>query len=266
LYLCLFRKELLSPAALVNQFLLELVTLLPKLPADFTAEAVPFCACVIRNRGASRDEIDEEIGSMLGGVLREFGEVAEMAPLVACVEKIPIRQVRLEIYRAKGSIGEALDLLWRSEEDIPVCSAFCRECRDPTAAFEVLVRHLGAKVSEAKRIDLLFQLISENLDFIDIAQALEIIGADEDIEAIAPLIDQAYRQLVAVRKDTDLSAALAESDLFESEFEKRKAQAVRVRIKEGTVCAKCEKDLGLKFVVRGVDGLLYHKHCAGGDE
>jgi hypothetical protein len=266
LYLCLFRKELLSASALVNQFLLEFVALLQKLPPDFTAEAVQFCACVIRNRSAPRDEIDAEMGSMIGKVLREFADLVEMPPLIACVERIPVRQVRLEIYRAKGSIAEAIDLLWRSEEDIPACSAFCRDARDPTAAFEVLVRHLGAKVSDAKRIDLLFQLIAENMDLIDIAQALEIIGADEDIEAIVPLIDQAYRQVVAVRKDTDLSAALAESDLFESEFEKRKAQSVQVRIKEGTVCAKCEKDLGLRFVVRGVDGLLYHKHCSGGDE
>jgi hypothetical protein len=271
LFLTLFRSNLGNRPSLVAEYINLICPLLSAIrdQSSFNRSLVAFCVCVMRDSNASVDAIEEELGEHLIRVLRLFGkEVQEDIENIrkGMDERWP-KSVKVEIFRATGNIGEALNLLWGSDAspDIRACRHFCREMSEPAAAFGKLIEkiNLNPTFSPADRTKHLTDLLTRNMSAIDIPSAFKNLDANQPLEGeVATFLINSYRRLVALRKDTELEAAFAESNVFESEYQRIRLECQVLTLEPGTKCAKCGKDVNFKCVQREPNGMLCHIQCA----
>jgi hypothetical protein len=105
-------------------------------------------------------------------------------------------------------------------------------------------------------------LLARNMSAINIARALEDIDPNQSLDAVTAFLETSYRQLLVMRKDAELEAAIAESNVFESEYQKMKYQSVCLQLGEHEKCAKCGNEVNSRCVQRAPNGMLYHLQCA----
>jgi hypothetical protein len=270
LFLTLFRQNLGHPAAQVAEYLKTICPLLSSLHdgSSFNRKSVAFCTCVIRDPNIGIDVIEEELGQNLIKVLREFGKIVQddIRSIEACMDENWPKSVKVELFSATGKIEQALNLLWGDDEnpDIAECERFCREMNEPAAAFSTLIERINhnEKLAAVQRTDLLTRLLADNMSEIDIPSALAILNADQSLKGdIGTFLENSYRRLVALRKDTELEAAFAESNLFESEYQRIRLQCLVLTVTQGSKCSKCGKDLNFTCVQRAPNGSLCHIQC-----
>jgi hypothetical protein len=222
LYMILFRQNLGNRASLVAEYCRLICPLLSGV-RDQTAinrENFAFCACVIRDPEASVDAIEEELGDHLIRVLREFGrDVQEDIKSIetGMDERWP-KSVKVELFRATGKIEEALTLLWGSDDapDIKACKRFCRGMNEPAAAFAKLIEKINhnSHFLPAQRTEHLTRLLARNMSAIDIPSALANLDANQPLEGeVATFLENSDRKFDALRKEIDLEAAFAESNI-----------------------------------------------------
>lgn len=269
LYGTLFRRSLLNRADLVSEYISTVINLLISLrEPNFDRKRVAFCSCVIENPDASRELIEEELGTNFIEVMRKFANDIKASTLISFVSKIGVKKVQVEIYRATGKVQEAINLLWGDGDDkgIAACEQFCRENSDPAAAFQVLIRQMESHLPPDKKMTNLRKLLSENMSVIDISSALATIDSDQKLEDIAEFLEKSYRHLVAMRKDAELDAAFAKSNEFESEYQRVRCEYHRIELTSESKCARCGRDVNYKCVQRAPNGMLYHLQCMKDDQ
>ena len=104
-------------------------------------------------------------------------------------------------------------------------------------------------------------ILSRNMNMIDVPKALENINEDESVENVADFLEETYRTLVTMRKDAELDAAFAESNEFESTYQRIKLESQVIEIRNDTFCPKCKKPLNSNYFFRAPNGNLFHFNC-----
>ena len=269
LYGTLFRRSLLNRADLVTEYIRTVIGILIDLrQPNFDRTRVAFCSCVIENPNASDDLIEDELGTNFIEVMRKFANDIKASTLVSFVDKISVKKVQVEIYRATGNVQEAINRLWDggSRQGIDACEQFCRENSDPAAAFQVLIRQMESNLPADKKMQELRRLLSENMSVIDISSALATFDSNQRLEDIAEFLEKSYRRLVAMRKDAELDAAFAQSNKFESEYQRTRYECQCIELTSESKCARCHRDVNYKCVQRAPNGMLYHLQCMKDDQ
>jgi hypothetical protein len=182
--------------------------------------------------------------------------------LLTIVDNIKLKSVQVEIYTANNKIEQALDLLWKGETDFSVCEQFCQASPDPCAAFEVLMQQITKRVPPGDRLTVLMDLVARNVSAINIKSAFEHLDPDQSLDSVATFLESSYRTLLVMRKDAELDAAFAESNVFESEYQKLRYQCQCVVLDGNSKCAKCGREVNSTCVQRAPNGELYHMQCA----
>jgi hypothetical protein len=227
---------------------------------------------VIRDPNASVEAIQTELGEHLIRVLREFGKDVqeEIRSIETGMDDNWPKTVKVELFRATGKIEEALTVLWGCDDapDIRACKRFCREMAEPAAAFAKLIQKIqqNEQFTPDARTTHLTRLFERNMSAIDIPSALANLDSNEPLDGpMGKFLENSYRRLVALRKDTELEAAFAESNVFESEYQRVRLECQVLTLAPGTKCAKCGKDVNFKCVQREPNGMLCHLQCASPD-
>ena len=227
----------------------------------FNRESVSFCTCMINNPDASIQEIQEELGTNVITILRNY--TVDTTQLLSFVNQINIVKVQVEIYRAAGKVDEALSIIWGKGEnaDIQNCVQFCKESPDPSAAFERLLILMDDSLPSDKKTTIIMNLLSENMSEINISSAFSYISSDQPISKVIPFLENSYRSLVAMRKDAELDASFAAANEFETHYQAIKLESQCFQLRNSTVCSFCQKPLGYQYVQRAPNGMTYHYKC-----
>jgi hypothetical protein len=267
LFLTLFRRGIAS--AFVAEYLKTICPLLSSLHDErFDRESVAFCECVMADAAAPTSAIEAELARDLVQVLREFGRLVQddVKSIETCMDDNWPSSVKIELLSATGKIDQALGLVWGDDAspEIAQCEKFCRDAKDPAAAFSKLIERINqnGKFPPAKRTELLTRLIGDNMSAIDISAALAVLEADQALDGeIAAFLEKSYRSLVLLRRDAQLKAALTGAKLFETEYQSMTLQCRVVTLVQGARCSKCGKELAFTCIQRSRNGQLCHIQC-----
>jgi hypothetical protein len=208
LFLSLFRRGVAS--TFVAEYLKTICPLLSSLHDErFDRESVAFCECVMADAAAPKSAIEAELARDLVQVLREFGRLVQddVHSIETCMDDNWPSNVKVELLSVTEKIDQALGHVWGDDDSpqIAQCEKFCRDAKDPAAAFSKLIKRISAnrKFPPAKRTELLTRLIADNMSAINISAALAVLDPDQALgEEIAAFLEKSYRSLVSLRQDT----------------------------------------------------------------
>ena len=74
-------------------------------------------------------------------------------------------------------------------------------------------------------------------------------------------IEQAYSAVDTRRMNTETKAAFAESEEFESIYERTTLESKLVTVNAEMTCSHCGNPLGYRFIQMTPDGQFYHNKC-----
>ncbi|KAH0789473.1 transforming growth factor-beta receptor-associated protein 1 isoform X2 [Histomonas meleagridis] len=265
LYGLLSHKDLLNSSTYINEYANMICQLLSSIfQPNFSRDKVSFCTCIINNPNASLQEIESELGSYLTNVLRRFKDSINTEQLSTYANQINDVNIKVEIYRAAGKVEEALTLIWEqgNEPDLNKCVQFCKENNDSSKGFEILLKLMDNRLPSDKKTPLIMKLLAENMCEINISNAFSYIDANQPIDEVVPFLESSYRRLVALRRDAELDAAFAESNEFETGYQRMRLEAQVMELRCETVCAECGQALGFQYAQRAPNGLVYHHKCS----
>ncbi|KAK8896321.1 hypothetical protein M9Y10_014219 [Tritrichomonas musculus] len=270
-------KDIYNHSDLVNEYARNIFELLLEINNEsFDRGKVAFCKCVIENASTGTETpiemIKEELGDDFIDVLRTFPKEIDInSPAFQTNQISSIPRVQVEIYRATGNVEKALRLLWDEKQKNPdgndlkatvsVLEKFCKESEDSSSAFQILIKLLKEKLPNEQGMDVLMGILSRNMNMIDVPAALANINEDELVEKVAAFLEDTYRTLVTMRKDAELDAAFAESNEFESMYQRVRLESQSIEIRSDTICPKCKKPLNSLYLLRAPNGTLYHWKC-----
>lgn len=275
LYGVLDHKDMYNRTDLINQYARHIFQLLLEISEkSFDREKVAFCKCVIENTSSDVptpiEKIKEELGDDFINVLRRFPKEIDINnPTFQSNQISSNPRVQVEIYRASGKVEEALRLIWdenkkKIKDDPSIVQElenFCKESDDTSAAFQILIKLLKEKLPNEQGMKMQMGVLSRNMNMIDIPAALANINEDELVENVADFLEETYRTLVTMRKDAELDAAFAESNEFESMYQRIRLESQAIEIRNDTICPKCKKPLNSMYLLRAPNGTLYHWKC-----
>jgi len=259
----LHNREVITVKPLVNEIVLILIRFLLEIRSPkFQISELSFLNCMIENPKSSIDTAEKELSDELLGVLRAFRKDIATNDLMACVSKIPVTRVRIEIYSAAGCFEEALKILWsESNTKINDCEAYCQSCEDPPKGFSFLYRMMKGHMAKNDYIKALTAMLSRNLTIIDIGDAFSTIDDDESIESVIGDIIDVYHKVTNERASAQIECALAESLTFEREYEKTRLISGHMKITSDSLCSGCGKALGYQYICHTPSGKYYHNKC-----
>ena len=251
-------KDIISRRTFINELATGLIKLLisVKMP-NFNREDAAFLTCMINDKNSSLEQIEKEVSDDLIDVLRTFHEDVDIQALMPHVNQIQISRVQTEIYTAAGCLNEALLIVWNKGFD--ECVQFCRECDEPQKAFSCLMKIIHEKSKNPVKD--IITVINENVETVDIADALQYIDGEEDLSKVVDLISESYKILTSERRSREVAASFAESRAIEADYERAVLESGHISLGGDAVCAGCNKLLGSQYVVRTPNGLLYHYKC-----
>ena len=262
-------KDIVNRSDLANTYVKSIcdILILMNEPSTFTRDKVQFCKCVIANHDAPLDEIKEELEGYIIDILRQFQSSIDTKDLELKINQISSKRVKVEFFRASGNVLEALNLLWddSKEDNLSTLEQFCKESKIPTNAFMILIDIMKDKLPTEKKMEVLMDLLSRNMSVIDVSSALETLAEIEKLEDVASFLESSYRRLVTMRKDAELDAAFAESNEFESEYQKVRLESQSIALTSQKICPRCKQPIGYQYVLRAPNGELYHWKCIQGN-
>ena len=254
----LTHKDIISRKSFVNDLVTGLIKLLVTVrQPNFKREDAAFLSCMIKDKNCSLDQIEKDASDELINILRSFRDDIDIQALMPNVSQINIYRVQVEIYTAAGCLNEALQIVWSSGLD--ECIKFCRDYENPQQAFSCLFKLIHEKSDH--QIHDLERIITDNIEIIDVAEALNTIDDEEDLENVVGFISETYRKITTERRSKEISAAFAESRAKEAEYDRVVLESGHVSLDGEEVCAGCNKLLGSQYFVRTPNGLLYHPKC-----
>ena len=251
-------KDIISRRSFINELATGLIKILIAVrEPGFNREDAAFLNCMIADKKCSNEQIEKEVSDDLIDVLRKFHDDVDIQVLMPHVSKIQIPRVQIEIYTAANCIKEALLIVWKSGLD--ECIDFCRKCENPQSAFSQLFKIIHDNSSNhAKDIT---RVINENIEIVDIADALQNIDGEENLDNVIEYISGLYKKITTERRNREIAAAFAESRAKEADYERAVLESGHISLGGDAVCAGCGKLLGSQYVVRTPNGLLYHYKC-----
>jgi hypothetical protein len=253
----LFRKDVLSRADLLREYIQTMLNLLAHIRDDnFDFSLVGFCDYILEGNACDIGVIETELGEKLIEVLRRFRDVIDMKLVLSRAERVNLQNVKVEIYGYCGEIEKALDLLW---PNLNACESFCRQI---PLAFDELFRKIKDKMAVGEQTAAILSLIARNIEVIEnIDSALSSIDSSASLEAVGDLLEDCYRKLISRRRDAEIEAALAFSDQQEKELERVQLESQCMVLRTNSKCYKCGKEVNFRFVERTPEGYIGHLQC-----
>lgn len=263
----------------VNQMisLIKLINQSETNPSKFDKAQFQFTNTIINNPNASPSDIKKELNEMLCDFIIKYRSIIDPSILIKNISLFSSFDLKFEIYKSSQEYEKVFTLLSEKEDDYKKCEEYIGSEKDPKILqlFLVFAKKDIKNKKSLKNKDFssyVFEIISKFIEFIDIESSLSLIDEEKIIngtndqnssEKVGFLndIEQAYSSVNTLRMNTEIKAAFAESEEFESLYERTTLESKTVTLNGEMICAHCGNPLGYRFVQVTPDGQFYHNKC-----
>ncbi|KAK8888772.1 hypothetical protein M9Y10_033511 [Tritrichomonas musculus] len=245
----------------------SLITLINQLGSTpkFDRTLFQFTNSVINNPNASSSEISDELNQLLCEFIIKYRSIIDPSILANNISKFISFDLKLEIFKTTKDYERIFQLLSENENDYGKCEKFVGNEKD-TDILRLFLVFVKNNLNNAKspKIDdfpgFIFNILANFIEFIDIESTLELIGGEFD-DKFFDLIESAYSKVNTQRMNTEIKASFAESDVFESLYNRTTLESNCVTLDSEKTCSYCNNPLGYRFVQLTPDGRYYHNKC-----
>lgn len=251
--------------------MINLITIInesEKNPAKFDKSQFQFTNTVVNNPNASPSDIKKELNEMLCDFIIKYRSIIDSSILVKNISIVSSFNLKFEIYKTSKDYEKVFILLSEKESDFKKCEEFVGGEKDPQI-LQLFLTFAKNNFDSKKNLKnkgfscYLFEIIAKFIEFIDVESAMNLIDGEKISidDGFLSEIEQAYSAVDTRRMNTETKAAFAESEEFESIYERTTLESKLVTVNAEMTCSHCGNPLGYRFIQMTPDGQFYHNKC-----
>ena len=250
---------------LANVFTEKLLFLISTInQPNFDRKSILFTKSISSDPNAPIDVIEEELSETLCQFLMKYHSLINMSQIFSKmkidIKNLHSQKLKLELCKLMGQVQKAFEFLYSQDEQLTKCEEFCEREQSPEILQTFLI-FIKEKMNSEDFSNYVIKIISKFIKFVDIEKALSLISEETSLDLIGNELENSFTKINQRRNHAELKIVFAESEEFESSYERTKLECNSIILYSYTVCSICHSPLGFCFVQKTADGKLCHLHC-----
>lgn len=272
-------KDIVDREEIANFYITQMINLIKLINESetniekFDKSQFLFTNAITNNPSASPTDIKRELNELLCDFIIKYRTIVDSSILIKNISIASSFNLKFEIYKTAKDYEKVFTLLSEKENDFKKCEKFIGDEKDSQILQLFLVfakENLKSKKNLKNKgfSNYVFEIIAKFIEFVDVENSLSLIddnftssSENKDDDGFLNEIEKAYSTVNTLRMNTEIKAAFAESEEFESIYDRTILESKSVILNGEMTCAHCGNPLGYRFVQMTPDGQFYHNKC-----
>ncbi|OHT07358.1 hypothetical protein TRFO_24437 [Tritrichomonas foetus] len=254
-------KDIIDREELANSFVTQMTNLISNLnDPNFDRSLVAFTNSVMNNPNASISEIENELSESFAEFIVKYRSLINLDLVLQNISKLSSLRLKIEIYKATGQINKSFEIIYKNDGNFEECENICFEEGNSETLHEFFL-FVKSKMKPELFPNYVFNLITKFIKFVNIEKALSLIDVEAPIDSVRESIETTYSNINTTRMNSEMKAAFACSEEFESSYDRTILECRCVSLDSQSICSVCRTPLGYNFVQKTPDGKFCHYRC-----